>query len=133
MQRAARRELNIASVRGASTSPHPIHITSRRRLMQFLAASPLFAGTALAECLRPSDPAEWAPRDLDNLIADPKQALDVFDFEPVMNGRGYDANVPTLRISEHARDHRNTAQRHHYSPAQGDRADKDDGALGYRA
>jgi hypothetical protein len=25
-----------------------------------------------------------APRDLDKLIADPTQALDVFDFEPVM-------------------------------------------------
>ena len=25
----------------------------------------------------------WAPRDLDHLISDPKQALDVFDFEPV--------------------------------------------------
>jgi isopentenyl diphosphate isomerase/L-lactate dehydrogenase-like FMN-dependent dehydrogenase len=25
----------------------------------------------------------WAPRELDNLISDPKEALDVFDFEPV--------------------------------------------------
>jgi len=25
----------------------------------------------------------WAPRDLDKLISDPKEALDVFDFEPV--------------------------------------------------
>ena len=25
----------------------------------------------------------WAPRELDNLISDPKDALDVFDFEPV--------------------------------------------------
>ena len=25
----------------------------------------------------------WAPRDLDKLISDPKDALDVFDFEPV--------------------------------------------------
>ena len=32
---------------------------------------------------------EWAPRDLDKLIADPTQALDVFDFEPVMK-----KNVP---------------------------------------
>ena len=62
---------------------------SRRRLLQFLAASPLFARTALAEGLRPADPVEWAPRDLDNLIADPRQALDVFDFEPVMK-----KNVP---------------------------------------
>jgi 4-hydroxymandelate oxidase len=70
-------------------SPHPIHVASRRRLLQFLAASPLLARDALAEGLRPSDPAEWAPRDLDKLITDPKQALDVFDFEPVMK-----QNVP---------------------------------------
>jgi isopentenyl diphosphate isomerase/L-lactate dehydrogenase-like FMN-dependent dehydrogenase len=70
-------------------SPHPIHFVSRRHLLQFLAASPLFARSALAEGLRPADPADWAPRDLDKLIADPTQALDVFDFEPVMK-----KNVP---------------------------------------
>ena len=70
-------------------SPHHIRIASRRRLLQFLAASPLLARSALAEGLRPSDPMDWAPRDLDKLIADPKQALDVFDFEPVMK-----KNVP---------------------------------------
>jgi isopentenyl diphosphate isomerase/L-lactate dehydrogenase-like FMN-dependent dehydrogenase len=32
---------------------------------------------------------QWAPRDLDRLIAEPKDALDVFDFEPVMK-----KNVP---------------------------------------
>ena len=64
-------------------------ITSRRRLLKFLAASPLFARSALAEGLRQADPAEWAPRDLEKLIADPTQALDVFDFEPVMK-----KNVP---------------------------------------
>jgi isopentenyl diphosphate isomerase/L-lactate dehydrogenase-like FMN-dependent dehydrogenase len=63
--------------------------TSRRRLLQFLAASPLLAPAALAEAFRPQDPAEWAPRDLEQLIADPTQALDVFDFEPVMK-----KNVP---------------------------------------
>ena len=41
--------------------------TSRRRLLRYLAASPLLAGT--------TEP--------DSLIDDPKQALDVFDFEPV--------------------------------------------------
>jgi hypothetical protein len=66
-----------------------LQLTSRRRLLQFLAASPLFAQAALAEAARPQDPAEWAPRDLENLIADPTQALDVFDFEPVMK-----KNVP---------------------------------------
>jgi isopentenyl diphosphate isomerase/L-lactate dehydrogenase-like FMN-dependent dehydrogenase len=70
-------------------SPHHIDFASRRRLLQFLAASPLFARGALAEGLRPSDPVDWAPRDPDKLIADPAQALDVFDFEPVMK-----KNVP---------------------------------------
>ena len=69
--------------------PHHLSAMSRRRLLQFLAASPLFAREALAEGLGRSDPMEWAPRDLDKLIADPKQALNVFDFEPVMR-----KNVP---------------------------------------
>jgi hypothetical protein len=55
---------------------HPLHLASRRRLLQFLAASPLFAREAVAQGLRPQDPVDWAPRDLDKLIADPKQALD---------------------------------------------------------
>src|SRR6202048_547967 len=70
-------------------SPHHIDFASRRRLLQFLAASPVCARGALAEGLRPSDPGGWAPRDPDKLIADPTQALDVFDFEPVMK-----KNVP---------------------------------------
>ncbi|MGA8498450.1 MAG: alpha-hydroxy acid oxidase, partial [Xanthobacteraceae bacterium] len=69
--------------------------TSRRRFIQFLAASPLFAGTGLSALAaepgpeRPADPFVWAPRDYDHLIASPKEALDVFDFEPVMH-----KNVP---------------------------------------
>ncbi|HEY5129290.1 MAG TPA: alpha-hydroxy acid oxidase [Bradyrhizobium sp.] len=70
-------------------SRHPVQAASRRRFLQFLAASPLFTRGALAEGLRPSDPVDWAPRDLDKLIADPGKALDVFDFEPVMK-----KNVP---------------------------------------
>ena len=70
-------------------SPHHIDFVNRRRLLQFLAASPLLARNAWAEGLRPPDPVDWAPRDLDKLIADPTQALDVFDFEPVMR-----KNVP---------------------------------------
>src|ERR1700710_1844673 len=66
-----------------------LQIASRRRLLQFLAASPLIAPRALAQGLRPQDPVDWAPRELDKLIADPTQALDVFDFEPVMK-----KNVP---------------------------------------
>ncbi len=66
--------------------------TSRRRFIQFLAASPLFAGTSLSAFaqettfpeLRP-DPYVWAPRDYEHLIASPSEALDVFDFEPVMH------------------------------------------------
>jgi 4-hydroxymandelate oxidase len=60
-------------------------IASRRRFIQFIAASPLFAHGAVAQTLsRLPDPMVWAPRDLDRLITDPKQALDIFDFEPVM-------------------------------------------------
>jgi isopentenyl diphosphate isomerase/L-lactate dehydrogenase-like FMN-dependent dehydrogenase len=66
-----------------------LQIASRRRLLQFLAASPLLAHGALAQGVRPDDPVSWAPRELDSLIADPTQALDVFDFEPVMR-----KNVP---------------------------------------
>ncbi|MEA2900045.1 MAG: 4-hydroxymandelate oxidase, partial [Bradyrhizobium sp.] len=66
-----------------------LHNASRRRLLQFLAASPLLAHGALAQGQRPDDPVNWAPRELDRLIADPAQALDVFDFEPVMK-----KNVP---------------------------------------
>ena len=65
-------------------SSQRVCITSRRRLLQFLAASPLFAQGALAEERRSSDPMQWAPRDLDKLITNPRQARDVFDFEPVM-------------------------------------------------
>jgi isopentenyl diphosphate isomerase/L-lactate dehydrogenase-like FMN-dependent dehydrogenase len=64
--------------------------STRRRFVQFLAASPLFAGAsapALAQSIsapsRLADPMVWAPRDFDTLISDPEEALDVFDFEPV--------------------------------------------------
>jgi isopentenyl diphosphate isomerase/L-lactate dehydrogenase-like FMN-dependent dehydrogenase len=70
-------------------SPHHVRLASRRRFLQFLASSPLLARSALAEGTHRSDPVEWAPRDPDNLIADPAKALDVFDFEPVMK-----KNVP---------------------------------------
>ena len=69
---------------------------NRRRLLQFIAASPLFAGStglALAQELLPrqrySDPTTWWPQDAGSLIKDPKEALNVFDFEPVMR-----RNVP---------------------------------------
>src|SRR5579862_6988888 len=70
-------------------------IINRRRFIQFLAASRLFAGTSVAALAGepypglPADPFVWAPRDYDHLIASPKDALDIFDFEPVAH-----KNVP---------------------------------------
>ena len=63
---------------------------NRRRFLQFLAASPLLAASAgptLAETLLPKakapDPLMWGPRQADHLIKSPKDAVNVFDFEPV--------------------------------------------------
>src|SRR6187399_1100163 len=62
----------------------------RRRFLQYLAASPLLAagsGSALAETLVPKaklpDPLMWAPLDANKLIKTPKEAINVFDMEPV--------------------------------------------------
>lgn len=70
---------------GRSTLTGHQQATHRRRFLQFLAASPLFAGSgALAQELqRLPDPSVWGPRTLDRLIASPRDALDVFDFELV--------------------------------------------------
>jgi 4-hydroxymandelate oxidase len=59
---------------------------SRRKFLQFMAASPLFASSALAGevpavPLRPSDPVIWAPLQPEKLIKSPKDAINVFDFE----------------------------------------------------
>jgi isopentenyl diphosphate isomerase/L-lactate dehydrogenase-like FMN-dependent dehydrogenase len=62
----------------------------RRRFLQFLAGSPLAAavGNAFPQALLPGnklpDPLMWGPLDASKLIKDPKQAINVFDFEPVM-------------------------------------------------
>lgn len=63
----------------------------RRRFLQFLAASPLMAGATdvLAQEQRLPDPSVWRTRTLDRLIAAPREAINVFDFEPVMHN-----NVP---------------------------------------
>ncbi len=55
------------------SSPLPLHtLRNRRKFLQFLAASPLFA----------SLPARaWQTHTLDEVLADPKDALDVMDFE----------------------------------------------------
>src|SRR5712664_1638142 len=70
--------------------------TSRRKFLQFLAASSVLTygdARALAETLVPKaklpDPLMWAPLDDNNLIKNPKEAINVFDFEPVMR-----QNVP---------------------------------------
>src|ERR1043165_2597463 len=68
----------------------PDPAATRRRFLQYLAASPLLAagsGTALAETLLPKaklpDPLMWAPLDANRLIKSPKEAINVFDLEPV--------------------------------------------------
>jgi isopentenyl diphosphate isomerase/L-lactate dehydrogenase-like FMN-dependent dehydrogenase len=67
-----------------------VETASRRKFMQFLAASPLLAagsGTAFAETLLPKpklpDPLMWGPQDATQLIKTPKEAINVFDLEPV--------------------------------------------------
>src|SRR5262252_8611632 len=70
--------------------------TNRRRFLQFVAASSALSyadARAFAETLLPKaklpDPMLWAPLDANNLIKTPKEAINVFDFEPVMR-----QNVP---------------------------------------
>ncbi len=73
-----------------------IKAESRRRFLQFLAASPLLAadgGAAFADVLLPRnrlpDPLTWGPLDPGRVIKTPKEAINVFDFEPAMR-----QNVP---------------------------------------
>jgi 4-hydroxymandelate oxidase len=71
--------------------------TSRRRFLQFMAASPLFAyggfnafaGEGPTAGTKLPDPIMWAPLRTEDLIKSPKDAINVFDFEPVCR-----ANVP---------------------------------------
>src|SRR5262249_14511814 len=74
---------------GDSIMPIDKLTTSRRHFLEFLAASPFFASSSLFAIAgetpsRLPDPMTWAARDLDKLIASPKDAINVFDFEPVM-------------------------------------------------
>jgi len=71
----------------------PIVRASRRRFLQYLAASPLVASGAIEvrAMEAPSkwpDPMIWVPADRE-LIKSPKDAINVFDFEPVAH-----KNVP---------------------------------------
>src|SRR5215468_6025284 len=67
------------------------HAASRRKFLQFLAGSPLcaagameaFAGEGFAPGTKLPDPLMWAPMRADDLIKSPKEAINVFDFEPV--------------------------------------------------
>jgi hypothetical protein len=68
------------------TSPI-VSAASRRRFLQYLAGSPLLASSALSAygAETPSklpDPMIWAPAGGD-LIKSPKDAINVFEFEPV--------------------------------------------------
>src|SRR2546426_10319915 len=64
---------------------------SRRKFLQFLAGSPLLAAGGLealaGEGRLPGtklpDPLMWAPMRTEDLIKTPKEAINVFDFEPV--------------------------------------------------
>ena len=65
-----------------------IRATSRRRFLQYCAASPLlasgaFAAKALEAPSKLPDPMTWAPPGSIDLIKSPKEAINVFDFEPV--------------------------------------------------
>jgi 4-hydroxymandelate oxidase len=60
----------------------------RRLLLQWLSASPLLATSAARQVFaedfaRRPDPMVWPATVGDNLIANPKDAVNVFDFEPV--------------------------------------------------
>ena len=68
------------------TSPI-VSAASRRRFLQYLASSPLLASGALSAYgaetpSRLPDPMIWAPAGGD-LIKSPKDAINVFEFEPV--------------------------------------------------
>ena len=69
-------------------TPSIVSAASRRRFLQYLASSPLLASGALlaygAETpSRLPDPMVWAPPGSGDLIKSPKDAINVFEFEPV--------------------------------------------------
>jgi 4-hydroxymandelate oxidase len=68
-------------------------LNNRRQLLKWLAASPLLALPGVAGLaaqapgvrpqMRPDDPVIWAPRNFQDVIARPEDAINIFDFEPV--------------------------------------------------
>src|SRR6266567_492883 len=87
----------IALEGGSAMPSFADQAASRRKFLQFLAGSPLwtagaleaFAGEGLAPGSKLPDPLMWAPMRADDLIKSPKEAINVFDFEPVCRN-----NVP---------------------------------------
>jgi 4-hydroxymandelate oxidase len=87
---------------------------SRRSFLQFLASSPLlagggfaaFAGEGPSPTTKSPDPLIWAPLDPDQLIKSPKEAINVFDFEPVCRNNvppahfGYMASCQSRRLPQ---------------------------------
>src|SRR2546425_7921703 len=59
-----------------------IKAESRRRFLKFVSGSPLLAWPGVA-AFALDDPIRWAPMNTEHLIASPKEAINVFDFEPV--------------------------------------------------
>src|SRR5215475_1574857 len=78
-------------------SSFAIQSASRRKFLQFLAGSPLlaaggleaFAGEGPIAGNKLPDPIMWAPLKTEELIKSPKDAINVFDLEPVCR-----VNVP---------------------------------------
>src|SRR5213593_1091933 len=68
---------------------------SRRKFLRFLAGSPLlaygglaaFAGEGPTPGTKLPDPIMWAPLRAADLIKSPNEAINVFDFEPVMRAK----------------------------------------------
>lgn len=79
-------------------SSFEVQAASRRKFLQFLAGSPAlaavggleaFAGELAQPVPKLPDPLMWGPMKTDALIKSPKEAINVFDFEPVCRN-----NVP---------------------------------------
>src|SRR5262249_9193565 len=81
------------------------HAASRRKFLEFLAASPLlaaggaFAGEELAPRSKLPDPLTWAPMRADERIKSPKEAINVFDCELVCRENVPPAHFGTLRAN----------------------------------
>ena len=75
---------------------HDEIIARRRQFLKWMSASPLLAMPGVSSLAaenavfapnRLPDPVMWSPRTFDNLIASPKDAINVFDFEAVARAK----------------------------------------------